>query len=157
MLEGLGWLRGRRRRVLTDREILQCIYDIYYDDYIKFSVRDPEKPQPQNTVYIPIDIGRIAEMLGADARILFGRIHYHLQQKFGYTYQEGDKQTRVPFFEPFFPTGERHCIHFALLEAVLADLKDKQARFLTATWISVAALIVSIVAISISYFGQSPS
>ncbi len=46
--------------------------------------------------------------------------------------------------------GERHCIHFPLLASVLASLRHEYSKFVIATWVSIAALLVSMLALLIS-------
>lgn len=68
------------RRVPTDLEILNVIYEQYYDE---FSSYDKNSPTRSSKIYVPIDIGAIARRLH-DGDIVFGRLYYHLEKKYGY-------------------------------------------------------------------------
>ena len=69
-------------RIPTDREILQEIYDRHYETYVSFS---KEKPSRSAKIMVPIDIEIIAKHFKVDVDIIFGRLYYHLEKKFGYT------------------------------------------------------------------------
>jgi len=64
----------------TDLKILNTIYEHYYDTFISFSKSDSGR---SSKIFIPIDIKLIAKKLGVDVDIIFGRLYYHLEQKYG--------------------------------------------------------------------------
>jgi hypothetical protein len=127
----------------TDLEILEEIYRRYYTNFSKHS---EEMKLRAGKIYVPIDIQNLADHFSMDADIIFGRLYYHLEFKHGYTRPDG---TKVPFFD-LAVGGDRHVVHFPLLAAVVADLREGKKKHLTATWISIAALIVSLLSILIS-------
>ena len=67
-------------------------------------------------------IREIAKILNVDADIVFGRLYYHLNEKFSYKHDDGSK---VEFFA-LHVGDESHCINFPYLASVLADLQEKK-------------------------------
>lgn len=126
----------------TDLQILEEIYRRYYSDYENYS---EESPNRSSKVYVPIDMEKIAEHFGVDSDIIFGRLYYHLEPKYGF--KDGD--SRVHFFA--LRVGEdRHAVQFLLLASVIADLREIRAKHLIATWVSIAALVVSAISVGIA-------
>lgn len=123
---------GGIMKLPTDREILQVIYDLY-------------RAQEQ-TAMLPIDCTQVAERLGTSAALVFGRLHFHLQPKYGYENRDG---TRVAFFA--LQAGEsRYCVNLPLLSSVLAGLREDHSRYQWSLYLSIAAVVLSLVAITIS-------
>lgn len=131
------------RRLPTDLQMLNAIYNRYYDAFAAYT---DEKPNRGAKIYVPIDIDAIAGEFGVDADLIFGRLYYHLDKKHGYKDDDG---SRVPFFTPRV-AGDRHCVNFPYLAAVLADLRDENRKFKLATTIAVVSLLVSITSFLIS-------
>ena len=127
----------------TDLEILNLIYDQYYDQFVDFSKDNPTRSAK---IYVPIDIDKIASEFSVDGDIIFGRFYYHLNKKFGY---KNDDESLVPFFSKSVG-DDKHCVNFPLLASVLSDLRKENRKFWTATSIAIISLIVSIVSILIS-------
>jgi hypothetical protein len=132
-------------RLPTDREILRSIYDRYYHDFVSFE-RDPTTRGTK--IYVPIDIPAIAQTLGLEPEIVFGRLHYHLQPKYGRV----DGDVRAPFFEVSFPGAnperpERHVINFPLLESVLAELEYEHRKFRLPVAISMLSAAIAVLAL----------
>jgi len=121
----------------TDLEILNVIYNDYYEDYVKYSRNDGARSSKT------IDCNKIAKKLDVDANIIFGRLYYHLDKIYGYENNDGSK---VPFFLLKFD-GDKHCISFPLLSSVLAGMRQKNKKYLIVTWLSIIALIISAISI----------
>jgi len=128
------------RGLPTDLKILKNIYAEYYDAFASCAEGDDSRT---SKIYVPIDIEKVARRLKMDPEILFGRLYYHLDKKYGYKSDDG---VRVPFFSQQVG-GDRHCVHFPYLAAVLASMKDENRKFLIATSISIVALFLSFVSI----------
>ncbi|MCS6098967.1 hypothetical protein [Shewanella baltica] len=132
------------KSVPTDLQILQVIYDMYYDDFCSF---ENDNPTRAAKIFVPIDCQKIAYKLGTDGDIVFGRLYYHLANKYKYT-DHGDKlsSSTVKLFE--FQIGkDSKCVHFPFMASVLADLKIEARRFkltLTASFIAVCISIASL-------------
>ncbi|KKK58189.1 hypothetical protein LCGC14_3046950, partial [marine sediment metagenome] len=75
------------KRLPTDREILDDIYERYYETFAGFTEGDGSRSEK---IYVPIDIDEIAEEFKIDGDIIFGRLYYHLQKKFGYQRKSGE-------------------------------------------------------------------
>jgi hypothetical protein len=128
------------RRPPPDREILRKIHKRYYEQFGGFKENEPELER-ESKIYVPIDCVAIAQDLSVDPDIVFGRLYYHLEKKYGYTQQDG---SRVHLFA--FAVGkDRHAVHFPLLSAVLAELEQSWFQFTAPLIISASALILSII------------
>lgn len=131
------------KRLPTDLKILNAIYEQYYETFTSFN----EEHKTRNSkVYVPIDIKPIAESLGVDGDIVFGRLYYHLDKKYAY---RKENAVKVPFFEKNF-NNEKHIINFPLMASVLADLRDQEIKYLKTTKIASFSVIISILAVLIS-------
>jgi hypothetical protein len=135
-------------KVPTDRAILNDIYDHYYKSFTDFSAEVSERGSAErNTkIYVPVDIRGVSNRLGVDPDIVFGRLYYHMEKKYGYQRSGGE---HVHFFA--FSVGpDKHCINFPLLGAVLAGLREEWRKTLWAIGLAIGSLLVSIVSIIIS-------
>lgn len=124
---------------VTDRILLREVHDTYYSEFCGF---DKDSPSRDNKVYVPIDCRTIAKKLKLDPDIVFGRLYYHLDKKYGYKQGDG---TTVSLFA--FKVGtDMHAVNFPLLSAVLAELEQSYYRFTVPLFVSSAALLLSIAA-----------
>ena len=142
----------------SDLKILSTIYDLYYEEFCNYTrIADmPDMPEIQNgreaKIHVPIDCKMIAKKLGVDSDIVFGRLYYHLEQKYGY---KRDDDSRVVFFS-LGAGRDRHCVNFPLLDSVLAGLQVEDSKFQWATWMSGIALLISIVVPLAGWLTGSP-
>ena len=133
----------------TDLKILNAIYDRYYDAFSNYD----EDPSSRNSkTFVPIDIAAIAKDLGVDADIIFGRLYYHLENKYGYEQTHGPQGARVYFFALNIG-GEHHCVHFPYLASVLADLQQENRKFNITATVAIGAFAISLVALLVSVLG----
>ena len=132
-------------KIPTDLKMLGEIYDRYYADFVAYS---DENKTRSSKIYVPIDIKELARSMSLDSDIVFGRLHHHLNEQFGYKNDDG---SRVDFFA-ISVSGGHHCIHFPYLGSVLADLRDRNRKYLTATLIAILSLVIAILSIIISIF-----
>jgi hypothetical protein len=85
------------RKLPTDLDILNEIYDRYYDTFANYTRQTPTR-QAKN--YVPIDIAAIAQRLGVDGGIIRGRLYYLHRRKYGYTEDNEEEGIRgVTFFD----------------------------------------------------------
>jgi hypothetical protein len=131
------------KRLPTDLEILEEIYERYYSAFCSFT---REKPNRSTKVYVPIDIEAIAKHFAVDPDIVFGRLYYHLESRYGFTEPDG---TKVHFFA-LQAGSDRHSVQFPLLAAVIASLREERNKHLIATWLSIAAIAISLVSLIVS-------
>ncbi len=121
----------------TDRSVLECIFKMY-----EFSYPGPSNAAGRgaNDPYISIDIAEVASRLGCNAELLFGRLYYHLDQKYRY---EKDDGTKVVLFD--IRVGEKkHAVQFPYLASILAGLNQESRRVLVPLGVSLFSLGVSL-------------
>ena len=128
-------------KIPTDLEILETIHKMYYKDFVLY---DQDNTIRKAKIFVPIDCLEIANRLNVNGDTVFGRLEYHLEEKYGYNQSES---TRVKFFALQLG-NDRHCVNFPLLEAVLASLKEERENFWTTTIIASLALILSFISIA---------
>lgn len=133
----------RSKKLPTDLQILDVIYDRYYETFTAFT-GDQDRA---SKLYVPIDIADIAKGFGVDNDIVFGRLYYHLDKQHRYQQENG---AYVHLFT-LESGGDRHCVNFPLLAAVLAPLREDLSKYRWATGAAVFGLIVSIVALVVSF------
>ncbi len=128
-------------KIPTDLEILNEIHSLYSHDYlIKRNDRDA-------LIYVPIDCTRIAKNLGTDGNIIFGRLYNDLEHRHGY---KKNDDSIVHFFA-YQIKNDMHCINFPLLSSVLAGLQREERKSNKSFLLSLSAIIISIVSMTISY------
>ena len=130
-------------RIPSDLRIIGAIYSRYYAAFAAFS---RESPSRATKIYVPIDIAAIARGLGVDSDIVFGRLYYHLDRKFGYQHPDG---TSVHFFT-LVAGADRHCVNFPLLASVLAALREDRARHLWTLWLAILSFVISAVSMTVA-------
>ena len=133
----------------SDLKMLSTIYKMYNKEFETFTVgaqnRRVSKP------YIPVDCKLIARKLKVDGDIVFGRLYYHLQEKYGYTRDDGSK---IAFFALVLG-GDRHCINFPLMASVLAGLEEESSKAQRATLLSTLAIVISLVVPIVGWLSKS--
>lgn len=144
------------RNTPTDLEILDHIYETYYQDYMNFL---PEKPNRVARILVPLDLQKIATHFNIDINILFGRFYYDMNHKYNYKDSGGVPvklfQSEVRGSLPHHteknktvPHKDVDCIQFLYLASILADLRDENRKYNRAnliSWISATAAIISLV------------
>lgn len=124
----------------SDLEILDAIFEKYYDSFASFS---EAKADRSTKVYVPIDIASLADDMKVDPDLIFGRLYYHLDNKFAHD--------KVHFFS--VKVGDDlNCVNFPYLASVLADLRKEKSRYSLAMSLSIISVIVSAIALVISVF-----
>jgi hypothetical protein len=123
----------------TDREMLRCIYEAYYDEYVSFG---KETTGRITKAYVPLNLDLVASRLAIDPELVFGRLYYHLQPKFGSP--AGNKD--IQFFLIEIAHGgrtDRHVINFALLDSALATMDYEHDKFLRPWKLSLFSLVIA--------------
>jgi hypothetical protein len=67
-------------KIPTDLKILGVIYDNYYNTFRDY---DDANKTRSSKIYVPVDIALLAKALDIDVDIIFGRLYYHLNEKYG--------------------------------------------------------------------------
>jgi hypothetical protein len=127
----------------SDLKILSLIYKLYYEEFKNYMQSDDVQNGRVSKIYVPINCKMIAKELDVDGDIVFGRLYYHLEHKYGYKQEDG---TKVHFFTLGVET-DRHCVNFPLLASVLAGLEDESRKFQIATYTSALAVVVAVIAL----------
>ncbi|HIF9057028.1 TPA: hypothetical protein ACX6MG_001027 [Photobacterium damselae] len=138
----------KTRKTPTDLELLNYIYNYYYESYAKWEKE--EDKERQSKIYVPIDCQLIAKHFDIDRDVVFGRLYYHLEKKYGYKQDDG---SNVHFFA-FKVGNENKCIHFPYLASVLADLRMEHKRFKWTVFLSSMAIILSAISIGITVYKE---
>ena len=127
----------------TDREMFETIYERYHDAFVAYN--DDESVR-SNKTFVPLDLEALATDLGMDTDVLFGRLYYHLNHRFAY---KEDGGAEVNLFAIRIG-GDAHCIHFPYMVSILADLRDHNRKYRTATTIAAISIVLSILSVLIS-------
>lgn len=130
----------------TNLQILEQIYKEYREE---FRGESDEKSQRDHVNYMPIDVRKVAELLGTNPHELFGRLYFHLDNK--YQYQKSDSS-----FVHLFALkvgGERHCINFPYLAAVLSEHRSEHRRNLVSIVLSIFSLVIALSALLLQFLG----
>lgn len=130
-------------KIPTDLEVLEAIHNNYYSVFSEYCKGESERTAK---IYVPIDCEKIANQLSVDPDIIFGRLYYHLEKKYGYR----KANDSVVHFFALDLGKDKHCINFPLLTSVLAGLREERRKYWTVTGIAVVALIVSIISLAVS-------
>ncbi len=132
----------------TDLQILEVIYSTYRKTFESYK---KDTPNRLSKIYVPIDTELIANKLKVDPDIVFGRLYYHFEKKYGYE-KEG---VSVHFFSLSLGSGdksERHVIHFPYMVSVLANLKYENRKFKKTSRIAYGSLFLGVISLFISVF-----
>lgn len=131
------------RPIPTDQTLLSEIYKRYLKDFSDWSEENKTRVAK---IWVPIDIDSLAKKFRCDPDLIFGRLYYHMNEKYGST--TGDGQD-VNFFNMRL-ANDRHVVNFPLLTSVLADLQDNRKKFVISTRLAALSLVVSALSIGIA-------
>ena len=129
----------------TDFELLKAIYERHRDEFARYV--EGAADGRSSKILVPIDITAVAERFGVDADIIFGRLYYHLDPKYGEASEEGER--RKVLFTPV-AGPDRNCVNLPLLEAVLAGLWQERRRDLLALATAVLSLGIALSSLFVS-------
>ena len=133
------------RAIPTDQTLLS---DIYKRNLKAFSEYSEDSKTRQTKIWVPIDIDDMGKRFRCDPDLIFGRLYYHFNEKYGSSTGDGEN---VNFFNMRL-AQDRHVVNFPLLTSVLANLQDDHKRFLVSTRLAALSLIVSSISIAIAVF-----
>lgn len=135
--------RFRSTPAPTDLEILDELYERHYDEFASYAEDAGERA---SKILVPVDISGVADELGVDPDVVFGRLYYDLENRYGY---QRDGGTKVVFFT-IRAGSDEHCVNFPYLASVVADLRERKRKYETATGISLFSLGVAVASLVIS-------
>ncbi len=127
----------------TDERLLGEIYRRYLRD---FSAYEQDESMRSAKIWVPVDIEALAGYFRSDPDLIFGRLYYHMNGKYGSRTGDGEE---VQIFSMRIGR-DAHCVNFPLLASVLADLRDDHKRFLVSTRIAALSLVISSVSVIIA-------
>jgi hypothetical protein len=127
----------------TDRAILKCIFDTYNFEYP--GVKDASG-RGANDPHMLIDIPTIAKQLGCTSELLFGRLYYHLDEKYRYKQDDGAK---VELFLLNF-RNKGPAVRFPFLASILAGLEEEHRKLFWSMVFSITALILSLISLVVT-------
>lgn len=135
-------------KVPTDHAILNDIYNHYYKAFAGFPDGASERGSAERDtkIYVPVDILGVSKRLRVDSDIVFGRLYYHMEKKYGYQRPSGE---HVPFFTRV-AGADKDCVNFPLLGSVLAGLREEKWKTRWTVGLAILSLIVSAVSVAIS-------
>ena len=131
------------RPIPTDETLLTKIYE---RNLKAFSDWSEENKTRNAKIWVPIDIDALGKKFRCDPDLIFGRLYYHMNAKYGSTNGSGQE---VNFFNMRLG-NDRHVVNFPLLSSVLADLQDNRKRFIISTRLAALSLVVSAISIGIA-------
>ena len=134
------------KRPPTDFELLKAIYKRHRGEFAEY-VKGASSGRASK-ILVPIDILAIANQFGVDGDSIFGRLYYHLDPKYGQP-PEKEGGPRKVFFAPV-AGGDRNCVNFPLLEAVLASLWQQWRRDLWAIGTAGVSLAIALASLLVS-------
>jgi hypothetical protein len=127
----------------TDRAILKKIYNRYYEIFKDYQ---EESKSRSSKIYVPIDIEKIAEELSVDSHLIFGRLYYHMDKKYGYIQPDGSK---VQLFTPK-AGNDKNAVNFPLLGAIVAEMEETNRKNRLSIILSVAAIAISLISLIVT-------
>ena len=133
------------KTIPSDFSLLKEIYLRYYDEFKSFSHDQPDR---SSKIYMPIDIESISEHFHTDPDIVFGRLYYHLNRKYGFENKDGSE---TPFFCKTI--GEdRHAINFPMLASVIAGCREERNKLNISIYLSIIAITISLLTLALNGF-----
>lgn len=122
----------------SDLKVLSTIYKMYQKDFLSWKTGGENSRETK--VWVPIDCRAIAQTLKVDPDIIFGRLYFHMQEKYSYTRRDG---SNVGFYE--LQVGrEKKAINFPLMTSVLAGMQEENRKHNWTLWLSTIAIVISV-------------
>lgn len=140
VLSSFGKVFSIMKRLPTDLEILNKIYNLCYKTYTNFEIGNSAR---NHINFVPIDIAQIARNLRIDVNILFMRL-YSLNIKTSRSTGEGSPPLNL-FIHKM--DGERDYINFPYMASLLADLRYENKKYRLAIGFSFVSLMVAILSL----------
>ena len=105
-----------------------------------------ERGGGQNDPYVPIDINAVARRAGMSPELAFGRLYFHLDQKYRYKHEGG---ATTSLFQ-LHVGSKRHAVQFPYLASILAEKNQEFRRFSLSLALSAIALRLSFASLFLS-------
>jgi hypothetical protein len=125
----------------TERQVLQAIFDAHYGEYLEKLAGEDRSAASLESVYVPIDMAKIADGLKVPVPVLFGYLFNHLNLK------HPPRQDRGEFYEREID-GKRDMVNFPVLIAILASLqREHEIAELSLSVATIAAVFAGLAVI----------
>jgi len=136
-------------KIPTDRKILELIFDEYKDTFKGYIKADGTR---DSRIYVPIDCAKIAKKLNTDRDIVFGRLYYYLDEKYGYKRDDG---STVHLFALAVGKDVK-CVNFPMLASVLASLRSEFKKFVVPIIVSTISVVIAMVSTGALIWSRLP-
>ena len=132
-----------KNRLPTELALLD---EIFQSKLTEFSDFDDGRIGRSSKIWMPIDIDHLANKFDLDPDLIFGRLYYHLNEKYAHEAADGSK---LEFFA-IRVGSDKHCVNFPYLASILANLREEQQKFRIATGLASVSLAISIVSLFVA-------
>ncbi len=125
----------------SDLDILNAIYEHYFPKFVESNNKFSDDDDRVAGAFMQIDVAEIANQLDADPNIVFGRLYYYLEKKYG------NKDEHLSLFA-LKVGGRPHCVNMLYLTSIVSELRREYGRYwwtMAFTAISVAISAISLV------------
>jgi hypothetical protein len=129
------------RSGLTDRQILQAIYDEYIEQF--------PGPHDKNDPFMAVDFAVIAKRLNGNARLISGRLQALSLQH--YRYDSGNGLIEL---YSLYVAGKGPSVRFPMLASALADYRERHRQQQEVVRLSVLSIIVAAIALTLQLVGM---
>lgn len=139
-------IKYKYAKIPTDLKILELIYKKYYYDYVSFEKNSKNR---ESKIFVQINCKDIAKEINVDNDIIFGRLYYLFEEKYGYVRKDGSK---VSFFILGIGNDNKRYVNFPLLASVLANLQQDKNKHRTSILLASLAIVISLVSLMTSIY-----
>ncbi|HEX9715576.1 MAG TPA: hypothetical protein VGA28_07790 [Desulfurivibrionaceae bacterium] len=139
-----------KNKIPSDLQILSEIYKNHQQEFYKYSESNVKK---DSNIYTPIDIPKIATHFKTTNNIIFGRLYYSMERKYGYTKEDGSK---VCLFTPVCGQ-EKNCVNLPILISVISGLQQELSNLQKSFMVSFIGVIIALLSLTHSCSQSSSS
>jgi len=141
-----------KEKIPTDLEILK---EIYKNHAHEFSTYSKDGIKTDANIYIPIDIPKVANHFKTTKNIIFGRLYYGMNHKYGYEKIENEQKVKVPVFAPDCEEL-KNAINLPMLISVIAGLQEQLSIFKKTLIVSIFGVLIALASFGYN-FSQNES
>lgn len=141
-----------KEKIPTDLQILKEIYKNHEHEFCTY-LEDGTKTN--GNIYIPIDIIKVAKKFKTTNNVIFGRLYYGMNHKYGYEKIENGSKVQIPVFAPV--CGDiKNAINLPMLISVLAGLQEQLTLFAKTLIVSIVGVLIALASFGYN-FSQNES
>lgn len=136
-----------KEKIPTDLQILKEIYKNHKHEFCTYS---EDGTKTDSNIYIPIDIPKVAEKFKTTNNIIFGRLYYGMNHKYGYEKIENEQKVKVLIFAPV--CGElKNAINLPMLISVVAGLEEQLSMFIRTIIVSIGGVLIALASLGYNF------